>query len=219
VAPAIPSALGTQTEKLLTPALAQKEMEQIESLFSQGEYTSAVAQLATLKNSINAATELNKRNEYLARIHFLWGPYFVITDKPTVAVQHFETVLQHDPELIPTAQFSDKIMELFNHVKGGPIKILTAEKSEPAPKEPPEAKAEVANQGFFKGLQVRLVKENASLKVDPDPKALSIRDLPLGALLTAEGKVGDWIKIKLPPDKDGIIIVGYVHISVIKPEI
>jgi hypothetical protein len=82
----------------------------------------------------------------------------------------------------------------------------------------PEIKAEGNEQAFVKGSQVRVVKDNAILKVEPDEEAPSIRNLPLGALLAVEGKVGDWLKIKLPPDDDGIIVVGYIHISFIKLE-
>jgi hypothetical protein len=217
--PATTPVFGAQAQKPFTLAMAQREMEEIESLFSEGEYNSAVARLAALKNSIDTATAFDKKDEYLARIHFLWGAYFVITKKPTVAVQRFETVLKHDPEFIPTGQFSDKIMELFGQVKRSPTEKPTEEKSEAALKETPTTRAEASHRVFFKGLQVRVVKEGASLKVEPEQKALSIRNLPLGALLTVEGKVGDWIKIKLPPNNDGIIVMGYIHVSFVKPEI
>lgn len=69
---------------------------------------------------------------------------------------------------------------------------------------------------YYKGNQVRVVKKGAVLRLESNEESSIIRNLPLGALLDVEETINDWVKIKLPPNKDGITIVGYVHISFVK---
>ncbi|MFC2164015.1 porin family protein [Acidobacteriota bacterium] len=62
-------------------------------------------------------------------------------------------------------------------------------------------------------------KENTILRLYPREDSLAIKELPLGALLEVEEEIGEWFKIELPLDKDGIVITGYVHqsaVSIIK---
>jgi len=61
--------------------------------------------------------------------------------------------------------------------------------------------------------QVRVIKDNAVLRIKPKEGAVVIKKLPLGALLDVEEKAGDWLKIVLPPDEDGFILKGYLHRS------
>lgn len=61
--------------------------------------------------------------------------------------------------------------------------------------------------------QVRVIKENAVLRIKPKEGTVIIKKLPLGALLDVEEEVGDWLKIALPPDEDGFIMKGYLHRS------
>ena len=223
VGDAVPVTFSTSAARVkgqFTPAMAQNELREIESLLSQGRYNLSAERLAKLKNSIDSTSKFNRRNEYLARVHFLFGAYYVITDKSSIAIQHFENALEQDPEFrFNRSQFSDKVVELFEQVKGSPLgKPSEGEEIEQKVAEMPETSGEENEQVFFKGSQVRVVKDNAVMKVEPDEEAPSIRGLPLGALLTVEGKVGDWIKIKLSPDSDGIIVMGYVHVSFIRPE-
>jgi hypothetical protein len=42
--------------------------------------------------------------------------------------------------------------------------------------------------------------------------------LPWGAVLEIVARRAEWIEIKLPPNPDGIIVTGYVHISFARPE-
>jgi len=59
--------------------------------------------------------------------------------------------------------------------------------------------------------QIVIKKENAILRLYPREDSLAIKELPLGAFLEVEEKIGEWFKIVLPLDKDGIVITGYVH--------
>lgn len=58
--------------------------------------------------------------------------------------------------------------------------------------------------------KVRVVNNNTELKLKPADESLVIMKLPLGSTFDAIDEVGSFIKIKLPPDKNGIIITGYV---------
>ena len=61
--------------------------------------------------------------------------------------------------------------------------------------------------------QVRVIKQNAVLRIKPKNGAVIIKKLPLGALLELEEEIGDWLKITLPPDEDGFVLTGYLHQS------
>ena len=61
--------------------------------------------------------------------------------------------------------------------------------------------------------QVRVIKQNAVLRIKPKNGAVIIKKLPLGALLEVEEEIGDWLKITLPPDEDGFVLTGYLHRS------
>ena len=61
--------------------------------------------------------------------------------------------------------------------------------------------------------QVRVIKPNAVLRIKPKNDSVIIKKLPLGALLDVEEVLGDWLKIKLPPDEDDFVLTGYLHRS------
>ena len=58
--------------------------------------------------------------------------------------------------------------------------------------------------------QVRVIKQNAVLRITPKNGAVVIKKMPLGALLDVEDEIGDWLKISLPPDEDGFVLTGYL---------
>ena len=59
--------------------------------------------------------------------------------------------------------------------------------------------------------QVRVIKQNAVLRIKPKDGAVIITKLPLGALLEVDEELDDWLKIFLPPDEDGFVLTGYLH--------
>ncbi|MHA1381301.1 MAG: OmpW family outer membrane protein [Candidatus Helarchaeota archaeon] len=67
-----------------------------------------------------------------------------------------------------------------------------------------------------KELKVRVIIKDAPLRLKPNSDSLIIKRLPLGAELDFVKEMGQWIKIKLPPDKDGIVIEGYIHQSMVE---
>jgi len=58
--------------------------------------------------------------------------------------------------------------------------------------------------------QVRVIKNNAVLRIKPKNDTVIIKKLPLGVLLEVDEELGDWLKITLPPDADGFILTGYL---------
>jgi len=61
--------------------------------------------------------------------------------------------------------------------------------------------------------QVRVIKQNAVLRIKPKNGSVIIKKLPLGVLLDVENEQDNWLKIKLPPDADGFVLTGYLHRS------
>lgn len=67
-----------------------------------------------------------------------------------------------------------------------------------------------------KEINIRIIAEDAVLRLKPSKESLAIKRLSLGSELEVIEKVGEWIKIKMPPDEDGIVVVGYVHQSFVE---
>jgi hypothetical protein len=65
--------------------------------------------------------------------------------------------------------------------------------------------------------QVRVIKNDAVLRLKPKGDAVVLRKLPLGALLDVDEQIDDWFQISLPPDKDGFVVTGYLHKSFTEP--
>jgi len=66
---------------------------------------------------------------------------------------------------------------------------------------------------FCQTNKVRIIKEKAVLKLKPNNESLTIINLPIGGEFDVEETIGEWVKVKLPPDKDGIILTGYISLS------
>ncbi len=69
------------------------------------------------------------------------------------------------------------------------------------------------NDLFCQTNKVRVIKKDAELKLKPNNESLTIMNLPIGGEFDIEETIGEWIKVKLPPDKDGIILTGYINSS------
>jgi len=65
---------------------------------------------------------------------------------------------------------------------------------------------------------VLVIKEGLVLRLKPNENSLALKNIPPGAKLNVEESMGEWLKINLPPDKDGIVITGYIDKSFIEPE-
>jgi hypothetical protein len=65
--------------------------------------------------------------------------------------------------------------------------------------------------------QVRVIKNDAVLRLKPKSDAVVLAKLPMGALLEVKEEIDGWFQISLPPDKDGFIVTGYLHKSFTEP--
>ena len=72
---------------------------------------------------------------------------------------------------------------------------------------------------YSQGAKVRIISEQAVLRLAPSNDSIEFKKLPLGSEFGVEETVGDWIKIMMPPDADGLVIAGYVHKSFVEFEI
>lgn len=72
---------------------------------------------------------------------------------------------------------------------------------------------------YSQETKIRIIKRDAVLRLKPNNESIIIKKLPLGAVLNVEETIREWIKIKLPPDKDGVVVSGYMHKSFVEFEI
>lgn len=66
--------------------------------------------------------------------------------------------------------------------------------------------------------KIRVIYEGAVLRLKPNSKSTVIKSLPIGATLDVVESIGEWVRVQLPPDKEGMVIEGYVHRSFIRRE-
>jgi hypothetical protein len=63
-----------------------------------------------------------------------------------------------------------------------------------------------------------VIIDNAELKLKPTTDSPVIKKLPLGSSFDAIENIGDYMKIKLPPNQEGIAISGYILLDFIEIE-
>jgi len=65
-------------------------------------------------------------------------------------------------------------------------------------------------------MEARVIKLGAKLMLKPSEGSLVLMNLPLGATFEVKEALGEWVKVDLPSDKDGIIVSGFINISFIE---
>jgi hypothetical protein len=60
-------------------------------------------------------------------------------------------------------------------------------------------------------VKLRVITPDAPLRLEAKLTSPVVSKIPLGSVLTAEAKSGDWYRINLPPDEGGYVISGYIH--------
>ncbi len=68
----------------------------------------------------------------------------------------------------------------------------------------------------FQQVKVRIIKENAALRLYPEKTSRVIKELGLGAEFEVVETIGEWINVVLPLNEEGIIVTGYVHKSFVE---
>lgn len=63
---------------------------------------------------------------------------------------------------------------------------------------------------------LKVVAARANVRLKPDLDSPVIGQIAKGTVLESANKIGDWYAVKLPPDADGIVVSGYVHMSTVE---
>jgi hypothetical protein len=121
---------------------------------------------------------------------------------------------------IDEKKHGEQAKEVFQKLKNGgkekksevtEVSLSPTEKKTISPEK--SAADEQMGDSLRETIQVRVIKKGAILRVSQDEQSEIIKDVPLGAVL-AVMELGDkWIKVKLNPNKDGIVIAGYILLS------
>jgi len=65
-------------------------------------------------------------------------------------------------------------------------------------------------------IKLRITVEKANIRLKPTTESVVIFQAPLGAILNAEEKIGEWYRVNLPPDERGVVVSGYIHQSIVE---
>ena len=65
-------------------------------------------------------------------------------------------------------------------------------------------------------LKVRVIVEQANVRLKPDLTSQILSQVPLGTILKVESKMGEWFLVSLPADEKGFVLSGYIHQSVVE---
>ncbi|MFX1514249.1 MAG: hypothetical protein ACFFCQ_16870 [Promethearchaeota archaeon] len=60
-------------------------------------------------------------------------------------------------------------------------------------------------------FRLRVKISDAEIRLKPNKESTLISKAPLGTILKSQEKIGEWYKVDLPPDEQGVIISGYIH--------
>jgi hypothetical protein len=63
-------------------------------------------------------------------------------------------------------------------------------------------------------IQLKVVADQANIRLEPDISSVIIRQVPKGTILTATEKRDEWFSVQLT-SKQGVVVSGYVHESLV----
>jgi hypothetical protein len=177
-----------------------EEFERARKFYLNGDYLDSLLILAALEKQAQIDETLDNKSEFLADIHFLSGLCFLEgwnqTDR---GKDSFTKALKYNPSFqVKEELYGQKATQLF----------LDLTKTEP--EKSPHPLASEPSQEY---KSVRIINKDAVLRLKPSNEGTILKKLPLGALLEVAEDWDDWLKIKLPPDKTGFIVIGYVRKS------
>lgn len=66
-------------------------------------------------------------------------------------------------------------------------------------------------------FQVRIITQDANVRLKPEADSPVILTMPLGSVLEAEEGTAEWYKVTLPPDENGFVVIGYIQKSDTEP--
>lgn len=65
-------------------------------------------------------------------------------------------------------------------------------------------------------LKIQVILESANVRSAPNFESEIIHQVESGLSLLAVGRIGEWFRVDLPPDEDGIIISGFIHKTLVR---
>ncbi len=177
-----------------------QEFDKARKLYLEGNYLDSLLKLAVLEKQVQEDEAIDNKNELLAEINFLSGICFIDGwNQVDRGKDSFKKALEHNPAFqVSKKSYGQKAAQIFTELMDAELKDVSKERH------------------MTEGLEdcfIRIIKKNAVLKVNPSDDAVIIKTLPLGALLEVEEEMDEWLKIKLPPDKDGFALTGFIHKS------
>jgi hypothetical protein len=182
------------------PHKLYQEFYKARQLFLEGNYLDSLLKLAVLEKQVQEDKAIDNKNELLAEINFLSGICFMDGwNQADRGKDSFKKALEHNPAFrVNEELYGQKAAQIFTELMDTELKDVSEEK-------PMTEKLE--------DCFIRITKKNAMLRIKPDNAGVILKKLPLGALLEVEEEMDEWLKIKLPPDKDGFVLTGFIQRS------
>ncbi len=69
--------------------------------------------------------------------------------------------------------------------------------------------------GFSDEVKLEVKVSRANVRFKPDLNASVIGNAAQGTTLISKERIGDWFKVDLPPDANGFVVTGYIHLSTV----
>lgn len=95
----------------------------------------------------------------------------------------------------------DSLVEM--HFKVAKPTIIKREERRPT--------AKIGEVLFISPKKIKAISEKGSIRAGPSIKSKITHTVPLGTTFQSVGKAGEWYKVDLLPDKEGIVVSGYIH--------
>jgi hypothetical protein len=64
--------------------------------------------------------------------------------------------------------------------------------------------------------KIQVILESANIRLEPKFESEIVHQMESGLTLLAVGKIGEWFRVNLPPDEDGIVISGFIHETLVR---
>ncbi len=192
--------------------MPEKDIKEAESLFRNGEHDLVIQKLAQLVRYLEQSKGVPGRKSLLIRARLLLGSSYLKKQITGVSDAIFKKVLDLSPDISMDIDFfGEDVYQAFQRIRENSVeeKLIAEKEAE---------NRDAIKRTPLKDTYVMVVKNGAVLRIKPDEASIIIRQLPIGASLKAEELIRDWIKIQLPPDKDGIVIKGYIKKSFVEIE-
>jgi hypothetical protein len=191
-----------------------EEFEKARKLYLEGDYLDSLLILAALEKQVQADETADDKGEILAEIHFLSGLCFLEgwnqTDR---GKDSFEQALKYNPSFqVKEELYGQKAVQSFLELMKAELEKVSEDNTaieDIKEKEPSQLTSELSPED----RSVRVVKKNAVIRLKPSNEGTIIKRLPLGALLGVKEELEEWLKIMLPPDKNGFVVMGYIQKS------